>query len=98
VADFELGLLPSRREPRNLLFIYLFCPWVSEWIAVERRRVKHTFSFEKRLAEEAKRLREQAENLPPRIERDELIRKARQIEIATGMNERLTSPGLQPPR
>jgi hypothetical protein len=65
---------------------------------MERRRVKHTFSFEKRLAEEAKRLREQAETLPARIERDELIRKARQTEIATRMNEWFTSPGLQPPR
>jgi hypothetical protein len=65
---------------------------------MERRRIKHTFSFEKRLAEEAKRLREQAETFPPGIERDELIRKARQTEIASRMNEWLTSPGLQPPR
>jgi hypothetical protein len=65
---------------------------------MKRRRVKHEISFEERLAAEAKRLREQAEALPPGIERDELIRKARQAETASRMNEWLQSPGLQPPK
>jgi hypothetical protein len=30
-----------------------------------RRRIKHTLSLEERLAEEAKRLREEAKKLPP---------------------------------
>jgi hypothetical protein len=62
-----------------------------------RGRFKQILSFEERLAEEAKRLRDQAEALPPGIEREELIRKARQAETASHMNEWLTSPGLQPP-
>jgi hypothetical protein len=64
---------------------------------MQRRRFKQTQSLEERLSEEAKRLREQAETLPPGIERDDLIRKGRQAETASRMNEWLSSPGLQPP-
>jgi hypothetical protein len=45
-----------------------------------RRRIKHLLTLEERLAEAAKRLREQAKTLPPSAERDELVRKARQTE------------------
>jgi hypothetical protein len=65
---------------------------------MQRRRIKHTASFEERLAQEALRLREQAKSLPPGIERDQLIRRARQAETASRMNQWLTSPGLQPPK
>ena len=54
-------------------------------------------SLEERLSEEAKRLRAEAKFLPPGAQRDALIRKARQAEIASRINEWLTSPGLQPP-
>ncbi|MBR0868497.1 hypothetical protein ACVIWV_008903 [Bradyrhizobium diazoefficiens] len=63
----------------------------------KRRRVKQTRSLEERLAEEAKRLREQANSLPPGIERDHALRKARQAETGSHMSEWLTSPGLKPP-
>ncbi|GAA0023097.1 hypothetical protein [Bradyrhizobium sp. B024] len=63
----------------------------------KRRRVKQTRSLEERLAEEAKRLREQVNSLPPGIERDHALRKARQAETGSHMSERLTSPGLKPP-
>ncbi len=63
-----------------------------------RRRFKQTQSLEERLSEKAKRLREQAETLPPGIERDDLIHKARQAETGSHMTEWLTSPGLQPPK
>jgi hypothetical protein len=62
-----------------------------------RRSFKQTQSLEARLAEEAKRLREQAKLLPPGTLRDELIRKARRAETASHMNEWLTSPRLRPP-
>ena len=64
---------------------------------MERRRVKQIQSLEDRLAEEAKRLREEAKSLPPGALREELIRKARHAETASHMNEWLTSPGLRPP-
>ena len=63
-----------------------------------RRRFKHTQSLEERLAEEAKRLREEAKLLPPGAVREALLRKARQAETGSHMSEWLSSPGLQPPK
>jgi hypothetical protein len=53
--------------------------------------------LEERLAEQARRLREQAKTLPPGKERDGLMRRAREAEITSHINEWLTSPGLAPP-
>jgi hypothetical protein len=64
---------------------------------MERRRFKQTQSLEERLAEEAKRLREEAKSLPPAAQRENLLRKARQAETGSHMSEWLRSPGLQPP-
>jgi hypothetical protein len=61
-----------------------------------RRRFKQTKSLEERLSEEAKRLREEAKSLPHGAVREALLRKARQAETASRMNEWLSSPGLQP--
>jgi hypothetical protein len=63
-----------------------------------RRRFKQTKSLEERLAEEAKRLREEAKLLPPCAEREKLIRRARQAETGSHVSEWLRSPGLQPPK
>jgi hypothetical protein len=60
-------------------------------------RGKQRPKFEDRLASEAARLREKADALPAGVERDLLLRKARQAETATRINEWLSSPGLQPP-
>jgi hypothetical protein len=64
---------------------------------MQRRRFKQTQSLEERLSEEAKRLRVEAKLLPPGAAREEMIRKARQAQIASHMNEWLTSSGLRPP-
>jgi hypothetical protein len=63
----------------------------------QRRRFKQTISLEARLAKEAKRLREEAKALPPGLERDLILRKARQAETGSHLSEWLTSPGLRPP-
>jgi len=55
-------------------------------------------SLEERLAEEAKRLREEAELLPPGAVRDAVLRKARRAETGSHVSEWLRSPGLQVPR
>ena len=65
---------------------------------MERRRVKHQTSFEERLASQARRLRDEANKLPPGGERDDLIRRARQTDTALHLNEWLTSPGLAAPK
>jgi hypothetical protein len=63
----------------------------------QRRRFKQISSLEGRLAEEAKRLREQAKALPPGHERDIILRKARQCETGSHTSEWLRSPGLRSP-
>lgn len=54
-------------------------------------------TFEYRLAQEAINLREQAKGMPAGIRRTELLRKAKQIDVAGEVNRWLTSPGLQAP-
>jgi hypothetical protein len=55
-------------------------------------------TFEQRLAQEALRIQEQVKSLPYGNERELLVRKARQFETASHVNEWISSPGLQPPR
>lgn len=64
---------------------------------IKRRRVKQNDPLEQRLADQARRLRKEAQGTPPGIERDRLIRKARQAETAAQMSAWIRSPGLQPP-
>ncbi len=61
------------------------------------RRILEQSTFEYRLAQEAINLRQQASGMPPGIRRTELLRKARQIDVAGELNKWLTSPGLQAP-
>ena len=65
---------------------------------MQRRRFKHILSFPDRLAEDAERLRAEAERLPHGHEQDLRLRKARQTETAAHVNEWLTSPGLSQPK
>jgi hypothetical protein len=65
-----------------------------------RRRVKHTKTFEERLAEEAERFRQAAEEQPVgSTARELLLRRARQAEAASNLNNWLkSSPGLRSPK
>jgi hypothetical protein len=53
----------------------------------QRRRIKQILSLEERLAEEAKRLRDQAKRLPPGPKREILLCKARQDETTSRLTE-----------
>jgi len=53
--------------------------------------------LDKRLAEEAKRLRKEAKGTPPGVEREKLLRRAGQVDRAYHINDWLNSPGLKPP-
>ncbi len=64
----------------------------------EHRRFTKTIPLEEGLPGEAKRLRKQAQGTPPGIERERLVRRARQLETTSHMNEWLTSRGLQAPK
>jgi hypothetical protein len=64
-----------------------------------RRRIKHTATFEERLAGEAVKLKEAAQKQPPgSTARELLLRRARQAETASHINNWLRSPGRQPPK
>ena len=62
-----------------------------------RRRVKQSSTLAERLKSHADLLRAKAKAMP-RLERERVLQKARQFDIALHINEWLTSPGLQPPQ
>jgi hypothetical protein len=63
---------------------------------MKRQRIKSKATFEERLAEEARRFKEAAEKQPPGTARELLLRRARQAETASNINNWLSSPGLKP--
>jgi hypothetical protein len=68
-------------------------------MAKQRKHAKRTATFEERLAEEAIKFKEAAEKQPPgSTARELLLRRARQAETASHINNWLSSPGLQPPK
>ena len=62
-----------------------------------RRRFKQESSLQDRIAEWADGVREQIATMPPGEERDELVKKLQQAEIAMNLDKWANSPGLQPP-
>ena len=59
------------------------------------RSVPHT--FEDQIAAQKAKLEAQVAKLPSSPQKDVLLRKIRQLETASHINEWLTSPGLRPP-
>ena len=64
----------------------------------QRRNFKQTAPLDQRLEEQAKRLRKEAKGTPRGVEREKLIRRARQAETEAHINQWMTSPGLRAPR
>jgi len=63
---------------------------------MQRRRITQIDLLEVRLANEATRLRKEAQGTPHGVERERLMRRARQAETGSHISEWLSSPGLQP--
>ena len=63
----------------------------------KRHHFLYFTSLEEHPADEARELRERADELPSGFEREWLLRKLRQDETASHMMGWLTSPGLRPP-
>jgi hypothetical protein len=63
-----------------------------------RRRFKQVRSLQERLADEARQLLEEARLLPPGASREKILKRARQAETASRIDEWLSSPGLRPPK
>ena len=66
-------------------------------MVIRRRRVKHVTSFEARLLQHARTVREAAHLLPPGRKREMLLRQARASEMAVQIDKWISSPGLRPP-
>jgi len=64
---------------------------------MQRRRFKQTTSLKDRLASFAKETREKASHLKPGPEQDALLKKARQADTASHLDDWANSPGLKPP-
>jgi hypothetical protein len=54
-------------------------------------------SIEQKWHEQGEAFKQEAAQLPYGKERDELLRKARQLETASQINKWVSSPGLTPP-
>ena len=54
-------------------------------------------TIEQKWREQSEAARSEAQKLPPGSERDALLRRARQLETASQMNQWLSSPELKPP-
>ena len=63
----------------------------------KRRRFKHTTSLKDRLAAFAEDARHKASMLPSGTERDELLKRARQADVGSHIDDWVNSIGLQPP-
>ncbi|MBB4369960.1 hypothetical protein GGD63_002753 [Bradyrhizobium sp. cir1] len=65
---------------------------------MKRQHIKQTVSFQVRLSAWAKQLREQASKLKPGDERDDLLAKVCQADVAARLDEWVNSRGLRPPK
>jgi hypothetical protein len=54
-------------------------------------------TIEEKWRQHSEAAKSEAQKLPPGKERDALIKKARQLETASQMNQWLSSPELRPP-
>ncbi|MHC4046013.1 hypothetical protein [Bradyrhizobium sp. 23AC] len=64
----------------------------------KRRRFKQQLTLQDRLSAWVKQVEEQASRLPPGPERDALLKKARQADVANHLHDWVIPPGLQPPK
>jgi hypothetical protein len=61
------------------------------------QRFKQAQSLKQRLLDRVNSLREEAKLVAPGLERETLLRKARQSETAANIDEWISSPELKPP-
>ena len=64
----------------------------------KRLRLKQNLTLKERLSAFAIQVRQKAAELPAGIERDDLLRRARQADTASHLDEWVNSSGLQPPK
>jgi hypothetical protein len=71
---------------------------LTEWSsAMEQASFNQMYRFDQSPSAQAERLRKEARGTPAGVRRDQLLRRARQIETASSVQERPKSPGLKSP-
>ena len=71
---------------------------LTEWSsAMEQASFNQMYRFDQSPSAQAERLRKEARGTPAGVRRDQLLRRARQIEPASSVQERPKSPGLKSP-
>lgn len=65
---------------------------------MKRRRFKQTSSLAERLTENIESLKSHLATVPHGPEREQIVRRIRQNETASHVEDWLKSPGLQPPK
>ena len=64
---------------------------------MEQASLNQIYRFDHNPSAQAERLHKEARGTPPGVRRDQLLRRARQIETASHVQEWLASRGLQSP-
>ncbi|RXT44965.1 hypothetical protein [Bradyrhizobium betae] len=67
-------------------------------LLTKRRPFKQQVTLEDRLCSWARTVQDQAAKLPPGPNREAMIKKARQADIAAHLIDWVKSPGLRPPK
>ena len=65
---------------------------------LKRRRLQSTNSLKQRLVSFAQEFRQQASQLPPGPEREQMLKKARHADTAAHLDDWANSSGLQSPK
>jgi hypothetical protein len=64
----------------------------------KRRRVVQSMSLQDRLAAFTKEARKKAKRMPAGLEREAMLNKVRQADVAAHLDEWTNSPGSRPPK
>jgi hypothetical protein len=64
-------------------------------MTAKRNRIKQTYSLQERLQISAENARQRARRLPAGKEREMLLRRAKQDEVASNLTDWLTAPGVR---
>jgi hypothetical protein len=64
---------------------------------MDQASLNQVYRFDQAPSARVERLRKEARGTPPGVRRDELLRRAQQIESASSVHEQLASCNLQPP-
>jgi hypothetical protein len=70
---------------------------LTEWSSAMEHSFNQMYRFDQSPSAQAERLRKEARGTPAGVRPDQLLRRARQIETASSVQEQRKSPGLKSP-